>query len=485
MDWRNATLCLLVAVILTCLLVIGMGQAYERVDQGDTVYVNETIDISGAVGWSSELVWAGRWASSLSVDNESILYELELPDYKSEYYKFYLDPAIFKDRLGWWYQYYGTYEKGGNLRAFYVRDHRPIIVENNTIATNITIEPTPTKLPIEEKIVSDYVVARGDPFAFKYQTEETVSVWMFGRIDAVYDSRFNNGAVYFPSDAIKNMESGDYTLWVLLPGKNGQLDCRYTKGQIEYFSINDFTVGTIPADKLSPQVTLQKLREALKQTDDQIVEYKLAIGDPYIEITVIDPQYLADDTLLMKIKGYTNEIAGKTFTFTIDPELVTPVNAKLYTFTAQSQATANPGALRYFDASVPIFWSNISSGQHEIQGTTPLKAQCNVDFYIYNMPEGQVRPTQTIRYVGGNEFKATPTPEKVTVIQTEIVHEIQQVPVPVTPSDEQVRKQQESVFWSGLLKITTILFIGGGSFAAAVYLRSIVLRVRNERGIKK
>lgn len=425
--------------MLACTVVI--ASASERIQQGQIVYIGDTDDISGTVGWSSELVWAGRYADSYSVDNASIKYRLELPDTKKGYYNFYFDPKIFQSRLGWWYQYYGEYEKRGNLRAFYVKSERPINQSENTAeigAPVVSVTPTPKPTPIiPEKPVSDYLVARGDPLLFPNVWGDDVSVWIFGRVDGVYDARFSGGEIEIDADSLENFEVGSYKMLVIRPGENGQIDCQYSAGHVKWFNIKTFTVGDIDADVFSPMVLLERIRQDFHETDDMIIEYDLELQDPYIEIVERDQSDVGDGSAIMRVRGYTNEVANKTVWITVDKDFVDYQNRHTYVISTQTMATDNPGAYRYFDAHIPVIWSNMTNYQHTIDAKTELGAESHVDFWIYTAPEGQQTPDRTIKYIGGNEFIPTPSPITITnetvktveVIRYDVKTEIVKEPV--------------------------------------------------------
>src|SRR5271157_2530384 len=100
--------------------------ANPRIEQGDVVYVNDTIDISGIVPPYPYLAyWDGY---DLYDTNASYL--IDLPDTHSAYYNFSIDPAIFAQRLGNWYKYDGTFELSANNIAFIVE---PEILKNSTM----------------------------------------------------------------------------------------------------------------------------------------------------------------------------------------------------------------------------------------------------------------------------------------------------------------------------------------------------------------
>jgi hypothetical protein len=64
--------------------------------QGDTVYLDTTIDISGSIPPYPQLAyWDG-----FDMYNSVPSYNITLPDNKKGYYHFYVDPEIFRERTG-------------------------------------------------------------------------------------------------------------------------------------------------------------------------------------------------------------------------------------------------------------------------------------------------------------------------------------------------------------------------------------------------
>ena len=112
-------------------------------------------------------------------------YVIEMSGRKSDYYNFYLDPAIFGTRLGPWYQFVGndTGVEHGNLLAFRVVKELPKV---NVTPTGPTVAPTP--IP-QEQIVppktfdTDYQIAYGDQLILPVNTKvPPPRLWIFGQV---------------------------------------------------------------------------------------------------------------------------------------------------------------------------------------------------------------------------------------------------------------------------------------------------------------
>src|SRR5512138_3221785 len=113
-----------------------------RIEQGDPVYLNDTIDISGVSGWPTDngeyqIAYYGKWVTAFSPGDLIPDDIITLPGkYHSSVgesqYRFYIDPEVFGDKPGYWYQFDPAMlrksdEDAGNLRAFKViAKYRPV-----------------------------------------------------------------------------------------------------------------------------------------------------------------------------------------------------------------------------------------------------------------------------------------------------------------------------------------------------------------------
>ena len=167
------------------------------ISQGQTVYVNDTIDISGVVPPYPELAW---W-NGYDMYDANASYIITLPSNKYGWYNFYLDPSIFTTRTGNWYKYADKFEPNGNSLAFVVM---PQSMKNSTmrynngtliniseqIINNYSNIEIPIEPPVEIKHTADYLLAIGDPFDIS-ATNKT-NIWLFGRVDQLLDYKSTN-----------------------------------------------------------------------------------------------------------------------------------------------------------------------------------------------------------------------------------------------------------------------------------------------------
>lgn len=463
---RNLFYILGVAFVLT-LICIGLmsapASAYPRVPQGGIVYWNETYDISGVAAGYKYLVYTNPLTTAFAADNESITYMIELPQQKEPYYNFTITSDPFESRTGYWFRYNGDWDSHVNNRAFRVVLERPPAnyTPNATERQELALPPAPPIVP--ERHISDYLVVRGDPFVVDYNWSEA-SIWLFGRVTGIYDRRVVNGTATFNASEIDDLEPGSYTLVYYSPGANQRFELRIIDGTLEYFDSDAFRVRSLDVSYLSPMVLLDRLRWLSNMNDDNFTEYKLEVQNPMIDIVSIDTIIVDayNQTGVIQVRGHTNLANESVISFVLDedktPERTFDQSRMQNRWNTTTLSLDSPGSMRYFDYGIPVFLGQMPPGPHTITAYGSHNTRMNVDFWIYDVPEGSRPRNQTIRYVGGYEFVPTPTPE--IVIKKEIVKEIvtQIVQVPVTPSNEQVHSEQMKVQWEFWTTVAMWLF---------------------------
>ena len=223
--------CILILVAISLLIPTTMAygiiqnttptSTIERIGQGSIVYLDEKYDISGVTGWTDQLAWYGEYVDAPNSDIAP--YIITLPGRthtsKTSQYYFVVDSAIFKNRLGKWFQYYNSErERNGNLLAFDVHYQRPVrFNETNTpgtisydITNEATIVVSPEPYILEDVKVADYLIARGDKM--NISVEENTNAWLFGRLDSLYDYHSINGSIDIQKEYFSGMEPGSYKL---------------------------------------------------------------------------------------------------------------------------------------------------------------------------------------------------------------------------------------------------------------------------------
>ena len=470
--------------------------------QGDVVYVNDTVDISGVVPPYPYLAY---W-NGYDIYDANASYIIDLPPYKSAYYHFYLDPTIFGTRTGNWYKYDGEFEPQGNNLAFVVKpqsmknstmryNNGTLINISETIVNNYTEIEIPIQSPVETKHISDYLIARGDPF--KLQVDATTNIWLFGRLDKLLDYKSTNTSIIdINSDILSGFEPGHYT--VILQTYNettNDFTVKYDSStqEIKWFDPKSFKINSLNTLGLSPQILLDKFRQIIPQTSDTFETYNLELQDPHIEIQSIREIYTQPNQTInsagnieyntnishIQIKGYTNVAVGSPLKFVVDKDRQTERTISSHTTTAVAGGSRDPGDMRWFDVVVPIDKYNLVPGDHTVTAYTKFSdAGSTYTFTIYTATENSYIPPKTVRYISGKygpeEFIPTPTPVVQTVTVTVPVTQI--VRVEVTPSNEQVKSQQEIIIeenvqkWIIRIMVLTIIAFGVW-YSISLYLR--------------
>ena len=488
----NETVTITPTTIATTIKPTPLPTPIPFIYQGDSVYINDTIDISGTVPPYPDLAyWNGY---DMYDSNASYIYQI--PNKKSAYYNFWLDPSVFSTRTGKWYKYDPDidFEKNGNNLAFVVY---PQSYKNTTmrysngslfnmtqyLTGNYTEENTPISPPVSIKHISDYVVATGDPFSISIN--ETTRLWLFGRVDSIlsYQS-INSTHLNMTSDALDGFEPGSYTLAMQTVGnisKNFTVQYDSNKNVIQWFDPISFKINTISTLGYSPRVFFDKLKELIPETYDKFTIYNLTLQPPSVEITSISevgniPNQtvnLAGETIYnsnvsaLQVIGYTNLAIGDKITFVLDEDKQTARTLKKFSYSAVASGTNNPGDMRWFDVIIPLDKYNLALGDHTITAHTNLSTgTTSVTFNIYSAPEGTYIPQKTIRYVSGQygeqEFVPTPTPETIIKTVTVAVPGPTQIIIQkVTPEPEVVRAQQEQVIGNLVTEIIIGIIIIG------------------------
>jgi hypothetical protein len=415
-----------------------------RIAQGQDVYLNDTIDITGE-GWGRGLAWYGTYGE---YDDPQYVYEFSDFSPHGELSHFWIAPSIFSQRQGMWYQYYGNAtETRGNLNAFKViagyRNSTLTFPNGTVVNQSVGISPTqtprvfPQESVLPEVHVADYLLAIGDPLIVK--TYGQAQVWIFGRVDKAYGTT-NTDNMTFDAKTFENFEPGSYTMVVQHPGNNTDFDVRFNNNTLEYK--NGWNgVQNVDVSGLQPRMILSRLLQILGSTDDTYQTYTVEIQQPEIRVVSIDDIWLKSkmdefhidnnvDVTFKDIRGYTNLQNGTNLTVALD-------KTRFVTH-AQTWRSAN-GNRTMFQAYVPIIWDTIPLGTHTVTVSGPSGAYVDANFPVEILPADSYRPNATLKYTGDeNPWKpnlTTPTPVIITQVVTQVVV------VTVTPSQDQIKQK--------------------------------------------
>lgn len=468
--------------------------APTRIQQGDTVYIGDTIDISGVAAGLLNLAYYGGYEEDISRQ-----YLLELPKTTKGYYLFYIDPEIFSKRLGYWYKWRGSINRGENSVAFVVANTRikPNVSENITLQ-NPNQTPIIIKIPIlPDQHVADYLVARGDSMTIP-ATNRT-KAWIFGTEDYLYDYKEVNGTIDLKNDVVDRLSPGSYTLMLHTRDANSSDDftVRYNPdtSEIDWFDPGTFTVNHYDVSAQTPENVMNKLKSLIPAAHDTFKLYSLEVQLPIISIDQIDAEIIQNTNIsaanrtspnvptYIEVRGYTNAAPDTIVKIVVDPDLNMPVDQMFKDASTTQTVGLSPGDMRVFRALVPIYMYNTKVGEHHIVAkTSKSDTFVTANFYIYENWKLQPITNKTIRYISGKygpqELIPTPTPITVTQIVTKVVTQI--VTVRVTPSNEQVYAQQkiasEKTWWEGAMLLAKVIgsgvfLLGGVWYGVSVFRR--------------
>ena len=467
-----------------------------RIAQGQRVHVNDTIDISG-MGINMEgVAWYGKYGEYTDPQ-----YIREFTPYPIDQYDFWLDPVIFKDRPGMWYQYDGTNatEKNGNTAAFYVIDSSIQEVPGNLLLPNVTetnVSPVITPAPIlPEVYVSDYLLAIGDPL--RIETGGPAKIWIFGRVDKLYDvevSGVNVTGISLPASDFTNFEPGHYQLLIQQKGRNGAYDVRYLNNSIQYI---DGWNG-IKSEDLSgiqPMLALDRVQAMIAKTDDLSAVYDIEIQRPSITINSMDEvpigtrasEFVGQPGLvtLMQVRGYSNTVMGSTISVVLDKDNKVPHDIKITT--QDTKVVRNSiGDMGMYEVDVPMIWDDLAltttaESMHVMTATGPFGERADANVPVEEMPADSFRPNASLKYIGEeNPFHPNLTTAPPVTILVPEPGPTQTIIVTITPSPQEidaaakVKVDAQNEFWMevGAVAVALIAITGIGWWVLSAWRRS-------------
>jgi hypothetical protein len=448
------------------------------ISQGEIVYLGDKLDISGVVPPYPELAY---WDGYDMYDSNPT-FNITLPQQKAGYYNFSID-GRFTNRPGKWYKYADKFERAGNNLAFIVAP-RPFYNYTLTFPNGTMIyvselpdftrlpgaqKPIPEIMPV--KHVADYLITSDD--SLNISISKLSAVWIFdGHDNSIQYATNESGEIIFNDTQIGNLEPGDYKILIQSIGNiTPNLDVIFSDKTIKWFDRSVFDVKTISTLNLVPTEAIRNLEEIFPHTYDTYKIKTLAVQDPEITIGYMSQvgissakEYYKDpdrrgNVSLMDVRGYTNTLPGTNLTVTLDEAGRMPREAtKLYTYPGKSQGTYL-GDMRYYQVYVPLYWDDLKPGMHNLTARTELGGYAVANFPVTEEAPNSYVPPQTIRFMGDrNPWVPTPTPE--IRIQKEIVTVTQQIPMPIPPSDQQIKEAAQGIVNKQNNDLMSIILIG-------------------------
>jgi len=453
----------------------------ERISQGQCVEIGRYYDISGVIGWSTQFSYYGKYSDALSPENGTYTMKkiIDHPMSMRGLGKYYIDPAIFGDSEGVWYQVStlsvnSNHEWAGNMQAFKVQSYCPEELPETVVKVQQNESMNETEaLPLPVEHVTDILVVRGDSVAYSdARIAEGSKVWIFGIEKGLYDIPTPNQTLILTSEQTQSLPEGRYHIIVDSPGKNRIVESAYDP-ETEIVSSPLRATPDITFYGVSSQVAYGNYIDWMwKYSDDDTTLIDMQLQDDYINVYSIEVTNPENQTGLT-IKGYTNLRNDSVVYATINED----VYGALVTRAHGAVVGDNVGDLRQFVIKSKIDINELVAGRASIATVHgEHDAKVSVPFYVYNNPEGHYIPTQYNKYIAGNLYVPTPTPE-IIIMPTptpEVIEKIVEVTVtiPVTPSQEQVNEAQKGA----LLELLVIIGSGLALLVMIGYGLSVLVR---------
>lgn len=459
-----------------------------HIENGGCVQVNSTVDIS-SLGWGvPHLAYYGPYFDAFSPENTTPKYIIDLPNTVSKLSKFYIDPDIFGNRTGYWYQKYdsGADESAGNLRMFKVSLHTcQAEIKNYTPVSIERINTTTPKQPdfLENRKLTDVLIARGDSVLI--QEQSPMHWWLFGytKYNYIYDRVSTGNVLTINASDLNYLSVGNYELNMVRPGNNSILEEYYNPeykpkkySNVTYKAIESpfRAVKPIIIDDYDPQAVELHLKQAVRDSiDDTLSELKLIYQEPDITINRIDVLQNPDNETWINMRGYTNVQNGTVLTIQMDAGYYFYKQNRTWTTTAVGN---DPGALRQYNVMFPVDYSKLFKGFHNLTITSATGASATVQIYKYVELPPHYIPPQYVEYIGASPYV---TPEVITkTVTVTVPGPTQIVTIHDTPSDQQVRMQQESVAKDYLMYAGIVVVILMVLYKCGKYLLKVARRAR-------
>lgn len=459
-----------------------------HITNGQCVPLNSTVDIS-SLGWGVPyLSWHGRYETAFDPGNIVPKYRIKQPQTSIALMNYYINPVIFGNKLGFWYQDYDQNVKAGagNYRMFYV-DYtcKMPVVENGTELINIVPVTIPVPNPFDylpEKRAGALLFARGDNLSFTTPDLTESNVWVFGREDWIYDYKTKQNVVYFDAEQFINFETGNYDAVIIGKGNNSILEETYDpEYRPEKYSsetwpaiVSPFrNVTPINIYGIQPRLVEEKLIKRIQESiDDKYTIWPISFQEPEIQIKRVDALRNADNRSWYSIRGYTNVKNGSVLTITIDADKLNSETRNIRQWSTTARGL-DPSAWRQFNTLIPVDYRLIFPGPHEITITSVTGATQTVPIYIMKEPDPHYIPPEYTEYLGTSPFvtpqiieKKVPVPGPTRIVE---VHD--------TPTGEQLKQAQLEADWEVVrtvaIAIAIILcLVLAGLWAYSAYRRA-------------
>jgi hypothetical protein len=460
-----------------------------RIIQGQCVEIGGVYDVSGVIGWTTLLDYNAfgyynRYQDAYDpFDNSTLTYTLKMPNNRKGYFQFYIDPDVFNNREGYWYQQSGNYERAANKRAFYVSEQciKPV---NETVFVDVDNKPILINPKvIETKHVSDILLSNDDPLYLNMTG--LYRVWVFGNTKSILsrETYLNESRPVLSQRESRPLTEGSYSLLL----QNYGADSRYGVDYVESDRNSEPLKQLVPSLRsqqvadvtgLQPRMVEEKLTNILDGTDDVYYTYKMEVQEPYVSIDGYQEIKINNKSVL-EVTGYTNKMPGTPVTLYIDRENQTKQSIKFPSMTIMVD-NGSIGDYRTFHGYLPLMYDNIPPGEHQLTAVLPSGITSQVSFYVRAELEPNHQDPKYYQWIDGQPFVPTPTP---IVIEKEVVKEVTKEVVVVKTVNIPVdyNTLAEETLWKAIPIIAGVVIVG----IPLVYAGILVIRVYAERRARK
>jgi len=464
---------------------------------GQCVPLNATIDIS-SLGWGvPEISYYGLWYRGFNAENISDEYDISLPDTPSALSNYYLDPAVFGNKFGFWFENYvqQSYilsngevynpEESGNDRMFYLNLTCPpppnyTFLQAQQTTVNVTPQPSPF---LSLRKTSDMVLAVGDKEILNVTTPN--HWWLFGYLGGqqILDQADNDISSLTLDSSNWNITTGDYDLEVvnpeiISPSNTSIYEEKYVPDYPSGFSsfpaiISPFRNSIVKNILgLNPQNIDDDLHEMVTASfGNNITTYHIEYEQPYVTIEDLDIITNQTNYTWMNVRGYTDMADGTPVALTLDQGVFFKDLNNTHMFAAQAMSS-DPGVLREYNALFPIDLDNIWPGPHNITAMLPGGQYTSVQFYRYIAPPANYIPPQHITYMGASPF----IPPVTVTVTVPVPGPTQYVDRPIPPTEQQINDAAWKIVGNETMDAIGALIICALVFATGRFLYRVHMR---------
>jgi hypothetical protein len=420
----------MIRLLIATILLIAPASALV-ISQGDSVYLNETHDITLAVSYPTyQVAWCA--AGNADCDPPDQVIDTEQGNLE----KYWIDPTVFK--IGTYYRWDGEWHPAENAVAFIVKPgKRPV---NLTRVNNTTVKAA------DEPVLVDgpfhYIVPRGDASeVYTVLNSQTLPchLWVFSNTLDTYNLPMGKNqarySYHFTEAQSLDMSVGEYSGYIQCDGRNEWQDI-YLDGNILDTPYDNNKVPDVTIEEwnlLNAKRQFDELKQRIPRFDDDLTPITVSVVDPSITISSIEQ---GPDKLW--ISGTTTWGNNSPITLKLDHDNY-KLSADIALHTWKTFATGSIDAPRTFATAISLNKEELAIGIHEITAKADRNANTAVSSLTFMVSDVYVMPTptpETKRMIYGKDWEVIPQKIEPTPEPTENLTETWGGWVTITPEPE-------------------------------------------------